>query len=314
MTTAAKRILLLGGHGFAGQNVQQALAGSPHVVVVRSRRDGCDLRELEPTRRALAEAAPDVVVHLAALVGSLNFVTERAAEVVDDNLRMLLNIYRAVAEVAPRAVVVNPIANCAFPGDLEVYREDDLWRGEIHRSVLSYGSTRRMMAVVAECYRMQHGLRSISMFVPNMYGPHDSTDPNKAHALNALTAKFIQAHREGRDVEVWGSGRPVREWLYAGDVGRVVRAVVERMDAEPFDAPFSVAQNRGISIRQVVELLTAELGFTGRIVWDESRPDGAPRKVMDDARFRTLFPDFRFTDLAEGVRATAADYRKRLKT
>lgn len=310
----AKRILVLGGHGFAGRHLLDAFAGSAHAVVPRSRRDGLDLRDFDTTRRALAEHAPDVVVHCAAVVGSLNYVTERAAEVVDENLRMLTNLYRAAAEVAPRAVIVNPVANCAYPGDLEVYREEDMWRGAIHPSVLSYGSTRRMMLVVAECYALQHRLRSVSTFVPNMYGPYDSTDPNKAHALNALVGKFVTASAEGHDVEVWGSGRPIREWLYAGDFGRVVRELVERMDGEAFDRPFNIGQNRGISIRQVVELLVAELGFGGRIVWDQSRPDGAPKKVMDDRRFREHFPHFTFTASHEGVRRTAAYYRSLLPT
>jgi GDP-L-fucose synthase len=273
------------------------------------------VRDTEAVRRALAELAPDVIVHCAATVGSLNWVTERAAEVFDDNLRMLLSLYRAVAGLPAgrRPVIINPVANCAYPGDLELYREEDFWNGPVHPSVLSYGNTRRMMLVAGDCYGMQHGVRSIQLLVPNMYGPHDSTDPNKAHAVNALVGKLVKASAEERDsFEVWGSGVAVREWLYAGDFGRLVLDVVGRADSPAFDGPVNLAQKRGFSIREVVDFLVAELGYPGRVVWDRSRPDGAASKVMDDTRFRRVFPDFRFTDLAEGVRRTAAYYRSRL--
>jgi GDP-L-fucose synthase len=228
---------------------------------------------------------------------------------------MVLAVYRAVAELPPdrRPAIVNPVANCAYPGNLEVYREEDLWSGPVHASVLSYGSSRRVMLIAGDCYRTQHGVRSIQLLCPNMYGPRDSTDPNKAHAVNALIGKLVKAAAEGRDtVEAWGSGSAVREWLYAGDFGRLVREVIERLDDERLDRPLNLAQNRGFSIREVVELLVRELEFRGDVIWDRARPDGAPRKVMDDTRFRELFPGFRFTALAEGVRRTADDYRSRL--
>ena len=308
-----RSVLLLGGHGFAGRHVQEAFAGSLHTLHVRSRRDGLDVRDTEAVRKTLAELAPDVVVHCAATVGSLNWVTERAAEVFDDNLRMLLSLYRAVAELpgGRRPVIVNPVANCGYPGHLELYREEDFWNGAVHPSVISYGSTRRMMLVAGDCYALQHGVRSIQLLTPNMYGPYDSTDPHTAHAVNALVGKLVKACAEEKDsFEVWGSGVAVREWLYAGDFGRLVLDVVGRPD--DFREPVNLAQNRGFSIREVVELLIAELGYRGRVVWDRARPDGAPSKVMDDTRFRRCFPGFGFTDLADGVRRTAAYYRTRL--
>jgi GDP-L-fucose synthase len=312
---SARSVLVLGGHGFAGRHVAEAFAGSPHTVHVRSRRDGLDVRETEAVRRTLIELTPDVVVHCAATVGSLNWVTERAAEVFHDNLRMLLSLYRAVAELpgGRRPVIVNPVANCGYPGHLELYREEDFWNGPVHPSVLSYGNTRRMMLVAGDCYGMQHGVRSIQLLTPNMYGPYDSTDPNKAHAVNALVGKLVKAAAEEKgSFEVWGSGAAVREWLYAGDFGRLIVDVVDRLDSSAFDRPVNLAQRRGVSIRELVDLLVAELGYRGRVVWDRARPDGAPRKVMDDTRFRVVFPGFRFTDLAEGIRRTAAHYRSRL--
>ncbi len=304
------KVLLLGGHGFVGRNVAAALAATAHEVVVAPGRDRCDLTDLDAARSCIRAAGPDVVVNCAALVGSLNYVTERAAEVLDANLRMLLNIYRSVAEIVPGAVIAHPIANCAFPGDLEIYREDSLWQGAIHRSVLSYGSTRRMMPVMADCYAMQYGLKTLAFFTPNMYGPHDSTDPNKAHALNALCARMVKARAEQAPfIEVWGTGTPVREWLYAPDFARVLCEALDRLADPGLAAPLNIAQQHGLTVRELVELVAAETGYAGQIRWDRNRPDGAPRKVMDSELFRKSFPDFRFTDFQGGVRSTIDYYR-----
>ena len=304
------RVLVLGGHGFAGRSVVAALREAGHDVTPASRRDGLDLTSLDQTLAWLTAQKPEVVVNCAALVGSLNFVTQRAAEVVDANLRMLTNLYRALAERLPTAVLVQPVANCAFPGELTLYREQDLWSGPIHRSVLSYGATRRMMTVLADCYAMQHGLRTITLYIPNMYGPFDSPDPNKAHALNALCARVVKAHAEHADITAWGTGAPVREWLYAGDFAKVIATVLARLPDKQWDTPFNIGQKDGLSIAALLELVIAATGYAGAVQWDRDKPDGAPRKVMDDALFRQRLPDFAFTPLADGIAATVAWYRE----
>lgn len=302
-------ILLLGAEGFVGSNVRAVFGRHGVSLCARSRRDGWDLTDEEQTRRNLQEIEPQVIINCAALVGSLNYVSERAAEIVDQNMRMLLSLYHACAEVAPQARIINPVANCAFPGHLTVYRESSLWEGEPHSTVLSYGATRRMMIVLAQCYREQFGLRSLNLFVPNMYGPHDSTDPNKAHALNALVAKVVKAKAEGSDrLDVWGTGRAVREWLYVGDFARLLVELVPRPEQSDDRSPVSVAQNKGWSVKAIVETIVEETGFEGQVVWDKSKPDGAFCKVMDDTRFRARFPGFQFISLREGVRETLRYY------
>ena len=304
------RVLVLGGHGFAGRTVVTALLAAGHEVTAASRRDGLDLTSLDQTLTWFTLQKPEVVVNCAALVGSLNFVTERAAEVLDTNLRMLTNIYRALAERLPATVLIQPVANCAFPGELTLYREVDLWSGPIHRSVLSYGATRRMMTVLAECYAMQHNVRTLTLFTPNMYGPFDSPDPNKAHALNALCARVVKADLIAADITAWGTGEPVREWLYAGDFARVIAAVLADLADPRWDTPFNIGQKDGMSIAALLDLVIASSGYHGAVHWDRDKPDGAPRKVMDDVRFRQLLPDFAFTPLANGIEQTVAWYRQ----
>jgi GDP-L-fucose synthase len=221
---------------------------------------------------------------------------------------MLLNAYR-VAEKLRDVVVVNPLANCAYPGVKEAYVEDELWEGPLHPSVLSYGSTRRMMSVFATCYRQQYGVRSVNLLVPNMYGPYDSTNPNKTHALNALVIKFVSAVRaKAPEIEVWGTGNPVREWLYVKDFAEAVRRVIDEDSRN--EEPVNIGQERGHTVRELVDTLTRLTGYEGRITYNTKYQDGAPRKVMDARRFRERFPGFRFTPIDDGIRETIAFYER----
>jgi GDP-L-fucose synthase len=252
---------------------------------------------------------PSHIVNCAGHVGSLNYVTQQAADVVLDNTRMILNLYEAIAAECPHALVINPIANCAYPATVNTFEEDHWWDGHLHRSVFSYGSTRRMLWSVAESFQMQHLVRSVHFLVPNMYGPNDSTDPNKAHALNALISKFVKAQKSGTNqIEIWGSGAAIREWLNARDFAKVVLEVIGNSSMVGLSEPINIAQNFGLSVRELVDLIVSATKFKGKIVYDLSMPDGAPRKVMDDRRFRKVFPNFTFTPLNEGIEQSIAYY------
>ncbi len=303
------RLLVLGGHGFVGKSVVEVLRETSHEVIPLSLRDGLDLLDCESTKKHFRDIKPDVTINCAARVGSLNLVTQQAADIVDSNMRMIINVFRAAWECAPDTCLINPVANCAFPGHLDRYTEDRLWEGNIHRSVISYGSTRRMMLILSECYMMQYGFKTINFFVPNMYGPYDSTDPNKAHALNALIAKAVRIRGEGKkEIEVWGSGIAIREWLYARDFGRIVAETIARINDYGFAEPVNIGQNFGLSVRELAEMILRQAGCACRLSWNRDMPDGAPKKVMDDTRFRKVFPDFEFTALKKGITDTIRYY------
>lgn len=303
------KVLVLGGTGFVGRNIMEVLQRAKLDCVSVSRTEGIDLRDIAAVHKFLHKQKPTCIINCAAHVGSLNYVSQQAANIVLDNTRMILNIYQAVADECPKAVIINPIANCAYPATVNTFEEDRWWDGHLHRSVLSYGSTRRMLWSVAECFQMQYGIRSIHFLVPNMYGPNDSTDPNKAHALNALISKFVKAKKaEANHIEIWGSGVAIREWLYAGDFANVVLAVTQNPTMIGLSEPLNIAQNFGLSVRELVDLIVNITKFKGRITYDYSMPDGAPRKVMDDRRFRKVFPEFQFTPLEEGIAIAQAYY------
>lgn len=303
------KVVLLGGSGFVGRNITEVLNENGISFTVASRSTGIDLRNKDEVIACLSKAQPDFIINCAAHVGSLNYVTEQAADVISDNSRMILAMYEAVAKVCPEAVVINPIANCAYPAKANIFVEDEWWDGHLHRSVLAYGATRRLLWTVGESFLMQHNIKSIYLFVPNMYGPHDSTDPNKAHALNALVSKFVKAQMTNQSsIEIWGTGVAIREWLYAKDFGRIVLMILRNKNRLGLSEPVNIGQNFGLSVRELVNIIQDNFQFNGDIIWDHSKPDGAPKKVMDDRKFRKVFPEFEFTPFETGLKNTIDYY------
>ena len=302
------KVVLLGATGFAGRNVAEVLRENGVEPVETSLRLGLDLRDVAATTEFLKKHRPTFIINCAAHVGSLNYVTEQAATVIADNARMTLSMYEAAAAACPRAIIINPIANCAYPAKADLFREDEWWDGHLHRSVLSYGSSRRFLWTVGESYQMQYAIRSIHLLTPNMYGPHDSADPNKAHALNALIAKFVKAEKISQpELPIWGTGVAIREWLYARDFARLIWEVLLLPDRPGLQQPLNLAQNDGLSIKELVDIMQDKFEYKGKLKWDASKPDGAPKKVMDDTHFRQAFPDFKFTDFNQGI-AKTIDY------
>lgn len=301
------RVAILGGTGFAGINVRNRLETNGYEVGVFSRTTGCDLLDLPVAWAKLDAFHPDYIINCAALVGSINYVSDFAADVLDVNLRIILNTYK-IAQQMRQVVVINPIANCGYPGVMDHYHESGFWDGPIHPSVLSYGSTRRMMWVFSKCYFEQYGVRSANLIVPNMYGPFDSTNPNKTHALNALIIKFVKAVKyDDPEIEIWGTGKPIREWLYVRDFAQLVHQVINRN--ELFLDPINLAQNHGETVNELISIIKDKIHFNGRIVYNTKYQDGSPKKVMDDQLFRQKFPNFRFTRLEVGINETIQYYQ-----
>lgn len=307
------KILILGGNGFVGTNVKNVLVSEGFECSLASRNTGVDLRNLDEVVNLYKKIQPSVIVNCAAHVGSLNYVTQHAADIALDNNKMILAIYEGLVIAELKPLIINPIANCAYPAKADTFIEDNWWDGHLHRSVLSYGSTRRTLWTVSECFNMQHQIRTISLLVPNMYGEHDSCDPNKAHALNALISKFVKAESANHQtLEIWGSGVAIREWLYAEDFGRIVAEIIKDPYMIGLEEPLNIAQNFGLSVKELVRLIQKNFRFNGEIYWNLNMPDGAPKKVMDDRKFKKVFPDFEFTCFDIGIKKTIEYYKKQI--
>ena len=305
------KILVIGGHGFLGSNLTQVLSRKGHEVISLSRQDGLDLINFNSALDALKIHDPEAVFNCAAHVGSVHYVRKNAAILAHDNLQMALNLYKAVKEVCPSAHLVNPLSNCSYPGDADIHYEPEWWAGEVHDSVYAYANAKRFIYVLSRCYHSQFQIRTSNFLVPNAFGVGDHLDLDRTHALSGMIVRMIRAKQEGQPrFEVWGSGRPVREWGYIDDITEIMSSALDLN--EDLAYPVNIAQNHGATIRESAEAIKEAVGYTGELWFNTKYEDGASRKVLDDRRFRQLFSDYKFIDHREAIRRTVAYYEAAL--
>ena len=288
-------IIIIGGNGFVGRNIQEILSAAPDINTVTSvsRENEFNLlneKQNSKHERILQQA--DYIINCAASVGSLNYVSERAAEIIDTNSKINLNLYKIVKNLEAKALIINPIATCGFPGELELYNEADFYNGPIHKSVLAYGATRRLLVEVTECYRMQYGIKSINYYTPSMYGEFDSTDPNKAHALNAIISKVVKAKNMGTDLTIWGTGKPIREWLYVKDFARIIlETILRHSTGEDFSHTINIGQNTGVSINHILDIIVPMSGYEGNVNYDLTRQEAQVVKRKFQKKYKKFKVD-----------------------
>ena len=306
------KILILGGHGFVGKNVIKELQDKDYNIIALSRRNGFDLLDYENAKAILKEVRANVIINCAAHVGSLHYVTSYAGDVVDDNLQMFLNLYRMIKEFDCEIKVINPISNCSYPGDSNIQVESEWWNGPVHKSVWSFANTKRMWVVISECYSMQYNIKTINFLVPNAYGPGDYSDPNKTHALNGMIIRMLQVKKAKQpEFEIWGTGKPTREWIYVKDLAKMLVNAVE-MNQKQIQ-PVNIAQNKAYSIRKTAEMIKELISYKGKLVFNTKYQDGAPIKKLDDKLFKSIYPEFTFTDIKEGIKETIKYYKNILE-
>lgn len=305
-------ILVTGSMGFLGRAVVKRLSGLHVIETLRTHPARpcdlvhpelvCDLRDFASVSRLFEIHKPKAVVNCAALCGGLAFAMSDPATLWHDNLVIQANLFRAASHVGTVRRFVNPISNCVYPGKASVFRERELWDGPLHPSVLAYGFARKAAIVGAECYRQQYGLDVISIVLPNGYGIGDHFTPDRSHALGALIAKFLKAKDCGdRSVTVWGTGNPVREWMYVSDMAE---AMVRGLEAPSHPGPVNVGTGNGISIGMLAEVIAGEVGYQGEIHFDHTKPDGAAMKTMDGTLGREVLGWAPTVSLDVGIRRT----------
>jgi GDP-L-fucose synthase len=303
-----KKILVLGGHGFIGASLVKALQSFKYGAIALSRKDGLDLSSYERTRKYIRLYQPDVIVNLAAHVGGLPYVSKRHGTIFADNSQMALNLYRVVQEVCPQSLIVNPLSNCSYPGEAEIYTESEWLNGHVHPSVQSYGNAKRFIHTLSSCYASQFGIKTSHYLIPNAFGPGDSNDPAKVHALNGMIIRMLQAEQNQQSTfEIWGSGQPIREWIYVEDVAKLLALAIDRNLSG--DEPLNLAQGQGYAIRESAMLIAQAIGFTGKLVFRKDYPDGAAKKIMNPQKFQQVFADYQFFDHYEAICKTVDYYR-----
>jgi GDP-L-fucose synthase len=300
-------ILILGATGFLGKRVCRGLEARGLAFTKTSLSLGTDLRDRKQTFDLFAKVRPTHVINCAAFVGGIQFGYKHPAELFMNNMQMTLNLLEVCREFGVKRLV-NPISNCAYPARLTLFKEEEFWDGPLHESVLTYGFVRKASWVGSWAYARQYGLDTLNLILSNMYGPDDHFEEERSHALGALVMKFVRAHQlKQPEVVVWGTGKPVREWLYVDDGAE---ALIRGLDAAATNDPINIGTATGVSIAELAQTIADEVGYQGKLVFDTSKPDGAPYKTVDGTKGEKLLGWKPSMDLKTGIRETLNWYLK----
>jgi len=299
-----KRVVVTGGAGFLGSFVVEQLRtkGCRQIIVPRSR--DYDLVEMEAVRRLYADTTPDVLIHLAARVGGIGANQANPGRFFYENLMMgsqLIEIGRQRG--LGKLVAIGTI--CAYPKFAPIpFQEDDIWAGYPEETNAPYGLAKKMMLVQSQAYRQQYGFNSIVLFPVNLYGPHDNFDLQTSHVIPALIRKCVEARDTGAsEIVLWGDGTPTREFLYVEDAAEGILLAAEQYEDS---RPLNLGTGEEISINGLATMIATEVGYTGRIAWDKTKPNGQPRRCLDVSRIKQTIGFQAKHTLRDGVKKTIA--------
>lgn len=303
---ADKRIVVTGGAGFLGSHVVSKLReiGANNIIVPRSKE--YDLRDQAVCREVVGGA--DIVIHMAANVGGIGYNRDFPGTLFYDNLLMGVHMMEESRKAGVKKfVAIGTI--CAYPKFAPVpFKEDDLWDGYPEETNAPYGLAKKMMLVQSTAYRDQYGFNSIFLLPVNLYGPGDNFEPGSSHVIPALIKKFVEAKDRGENsVTVWGTGKATREFCYVEDAAKGIVLATEKYDKSE---PVNIGAGFEISIKNLAEKIKNLTGYKGDIVWDSTKPDGQPRRMLDTTRAEEEFGYKSSTQFDQGLKETIEWYQK----
>jgi len=303
---ASKRVVVTGGSGFLGRHVVAAL-GTRGCTVLVPRKAQYDLTRIADVERMYADLRPDIVLHLAAVVGGIGANRDSPGRFFFENVMLgALTMEQARLSGVEKFVGVGTI--CAYPKLAPIpFLERDLWNGYPEETNAPYGIAKKMLLVQGQAYRQQYGFNAIHLLPVNLYGPHDNFDPSSSHVIPALIRKCVEASEAGAaEVVIWGSGTATREFLFVEDCAEGIVLATERYDGPE---PVNVGAGFEIGIRELAQLIAELTGFTGELTFDRTKPDGQPRRMLDVTRAADRFGFRATTDFRAGLRRTIDWYR-----
>ncbi|MDH5498752.1 MAG: GDP-L-fucose synthase [Nitrospira sp.] len=297
-----KRVVVTGGAGFLGSFVVDQLRakGCQQIVVPRSR--DYDLVQMDAVKQLYGDTKPDVVIHLAARVGGIGANQANPGRFFYDNLMMGAQLIEVGRQQGLKKFVATGTI-CAYPKFAPIpFKEDDIWNGYPEETNAPYGLAKKMMLAQSQAYRQQYGFNSIVLFPVNLYGPRDNFDLETSHVIPALIRKCVSAKEERREcIILWGDGSPTREFLYVEDAAEGILLAAERYDG---DLPINLGTGEEVRIHDLATMIAAEVGFTGQIQWDPTKPNGQPRRCLDVSRAKQLFGFQARHNLRDGLKKT----------
>ena len=296
---STKRICVTGGAGFLGQHLVRNLQSKGAHDIFIPRYPEYDLVKGEDIARMLADAQPDIIIHLAAHVGGIGANLARPAEFFYDNLMMGVQLmHQAWQRGVEKVVALGTI--CAYPKFTPIpFKEEHLWDGYPEETNAPYGLAKKMLLVQSQAYRQQYGFNSIFLLPVNLYGPGDNFDLASSHVIPALIRKCIEAKEQGADeIVAWGDGSPTREFLYVEDAAEGIALATQYYNRSD---PVNLGSSFEISIKDLTELIARLTGFEGRVRWDTSKPNGQPRRKLDTTRAKEYFGFSAKTNFEDGL-------------
>lgn len=294
--------MVTGGAGFLGSYIVEKLRAQGAAEVFVPRKKQYDLTRMEAVERVYREGRPDIVIHLAAVVGGIGANREHPGRFFYDNMMMGAQLLEQ-ARVAWIEKFVALGTVCAYPKFTPVpFREESLWDGYPEETNAPYGLAKKMLLVQSQAYRQEYGFNSIFLLPVNLYGPRDNFNPNTSHVIPALIKKCVEAVRNhASEIVVWGTGSASREFLYAEDCAEAVLLAAERYNG---NEPVNIGSSTEITIKELAELIAKLTGFAGRLTWDSTKPDGQPRRSLDTTRAKQEFGFRAGTDFVTGLQRT----------
>ncbi len=306
MNIKNKRICITGGAGFLGSHLIENLKSKGCENIFVPHIEDYDLTTEKDIIKMYQDAKPDIVIHLAAVVGGIGANREHPGSFYYKNLMMGAQlIEQARLYGLEKFVAIGTI--CAYPKFTPVpFKEEELWNGYPEETNAPYGIAKKCMLVQLQSYRDEYGTKGIFLLPVNLYGPKDNFDPNSSHVIPALIKKCIEAKEAGKDeIICWGTGKATREFLFVEDAAEGIALATEKYDGTE---PVNLGAGFEISIKDLVELIVEKTGFQGKVVWDTSQPDGQPRRCLDTQRAKEYFGFEAKTKFEEGIEKTIAWY------
>ncbi len=306
-----KRVAVTGGAGFLGSHLTEKLKQRGCKDIFIPHIEEYDLVEKDPIIRMYKDSKPDIVIHLAAIVGGIGANMANPGRYFYDNLMMGVQLIEQGRQAGiEKFVAIGTI--CAYPKFTPVpFKEEDLWNGYPEETNAPYGLAKKMMLVQSQAYRQQYGFNSIFLLPVNLYGPRDNFDLGTSHVIPALIRKFIEAKNKGdKTITAWGTGAASREFLYVEDAAEGILLAAEKYDKSD---PVNLGAGFEIKIKDLVNLIARLTGFKGEVVWDASKPDGQPRRMLDVSRAYEEFGFKAQASFEDGLKKTIEWYKGSLK-